>query len=139
MGERRKAREAAVQMLYQWDINRQPVERLLKAFWELGEQPEPVRYFARRLVEGTLAQVDRIDALISEQAERWRLPRMATVDRNVLRVAIYELLFEDTPKKVVINEALEVTKKFSSPQAVQFVNGVLDGVRLKMETPEGAR
>ena len=80
-----------------------------------------------------------IDALISTYAERWRLERMATVDRNILRLAIYEFLYEDTPKKVVINEALEIAKKFSTTEAVQFVNGILDAVRLKIETAKEAQ
>jgi N utilization substance protein B len=133
MPSRRKGRELAVQMLYQWDVGGQPVSKVLESFWQLGEQPESARSFARRLVEGTVGCIDEIDALISAQAEHWRMERMATVDRNVLRLAVYELLHEDTPQKVVINEALEITKKFSSPEAVQFVNGILDGVRIELE------
>ena len=120
-------------MLYQWDVGAQPVGKVLESFWRLGEQPKSARSFARKLVEGTIANVGEIDVLISEHAEHWRMERMATVDRNVLRLAVYEFLREDTPKKVVINEALEITKKFSTPEAVQFINGILDAVRLKLE------
>jgi N utilization substance protein B len=135
MSGRRKGRELAVQMLYQWDVAAQPVDEVLESFWRLGEQPESARAFARRLVEGTAAHVGEIDALVSEHAEHWRMDRMATVDRNILRLAVYEFLHEDTPKKVVINEALEITKKFSTPEAVQFINGILDAVRLELEAP----
>jgi N utilization substance protein B len=115
------------------------VDKVLESFWQLGDQPEAARAFARELLEGTLGHLTEVDALISEHAERWRLERMAMVDRNVLRLAVYELLYEDTPSKVVINEALEVTKKFSTDEAVQFVNGILDAVRLKIETAKEAQ
>jgi N utilization substance protein B len=105
----------------------------------LREQPEAARVFAIGLVEGTLANLEAIDGLIAEHTERWRLERMALVDRNVLRMAICEFLQEDTPRKVVINEALEVTKKYSTPEAVQFVNGILDAVKMKLELREEAR
>jgi N utilization substance protein B len=120
-------------MLYQWDVGGQSVASVLESFWQLGGQPESARSFAGRLVEGTVGCVDEIDALISEHAEHWRVERMAAVDRNVLRLAVYEFLHEDTPKKVVINEALEVTKKYSTPEAVQFINGILDAVRLELD------
>jgi N utilization substance protein B len=123
-------------MLYQSEISGEPVARVQESFWKLGEAPEEVRSLAHRLFEGTLAHAEEIDALIEKHAEHWRLPRMAAVDRNILRLAIYEFLYEDVPKRVVINEALEVTKKFSNPEAVQFVNGVLDAVRLSIEAPE---
>ncbi len=126
-------------MLYQWDLNRQPVDRLLESFGRLGEGRQGAREFARRLVRATLEGLDEIDALIAEHAEHWRLSRMATVDRNVLRLAICEFLHEDTPKKVVINEALELAKKFSTPEAAQFVNGILDAVRLKVEAASEVR
>jgi N utilization substance protein B len=139
MPGRRKGRELAVQMLYQWDVTRPSMERLQESFWSLREQPAAARGFAIRLVEGTLANLEAIDGLITEHTEKWRLERIALVDRNVLRMAICEFLHEDTPKKVVINEALEVTKKYSTPEAVQFVNGILDAVLTKIETREEAR
>jgi N utilization substance protein B len=139
VGSRRKGRELAVQMLYQWDIDRQPVRVLLESFGRLGEQPESARTFGRRLVEGTLSHLPEIDALIEAHAENWRLSRMAAVDRSVLRLAVYEFLREQTPKRVVINEALEIAKKYSSAEAAQFVNGVLDAVRARLEAPSEAR
>ena len=133
MGARRKGRESAVQMLYQWELTGEPVKKVLDSFKTLGEGSDASRDFARYLVEGTLAHREEIDPLIEAQAEKWRIERMSTVDRNILRVAVYELLFEPTPRTVVINEALEVTRRFSSEDAVAFVNGVLDGVRQKLE------
>ena len=125
-------------MLYQWDVSRPSMDRLQESFWSLREQPEAARVFAIRLVEGALANLEAIDGLISQHTERWRLERMAMVDRNVLRMAICEFLQEDTPKKVVINEALEITKKYSTREAVQFVNGILDAVRIGLEPREEA-
>ncbi len=126
-------------MLYQWDMNRQPVERVLESFGRLGEGQQSGWEFARRLVKVTLESLDEIDALIGEHAEHWRLSRMAAVDRNVLRLAVCEFLHESTPKKVVINEALELAKKYSTPEAAQFVNGILDAVRLEVEAASEAR
>jgi len=126
-------------MLYQWDVNRQSPAEVLESFSQLGGQPEAAARFARRLVEGTLAHLEEIDVAISEHADHWRLSRMATVDRNVLRLASYELLHEDTPEKVVIDEALEVVKRFSAPDAVGFVNAILDAVRLERNTAGEAR
>ena len=92
-----------------------------------------VRHAAAATPVDILPPQEEIDALISEHAERWRLERMSTVDRNILRLAIYELLDGETPKKVIINEALEVAKKFSTPEAVHFINGILDAVRQRIE------
>jgi N utilization substance protein B len=123
-------------MLYQWDISHEPVAEVLESFWKLSDSSPDARDFAKRLVEGTLSHLEGIDELLGKHAEHWKLPRMATVDRNILRLAIYEFLYEEAPKKVVINEALEIAKRFSSPEAAQFVNGVLDAVRLAIEAPE---
>lgn len=138
MPARRKGRELAVQMLYQWDIGRQPVEIVLESFWQLTEGSEASQGYTRRLVMGTLEHLDAIDRLISSHADNWRLERIAAVDRNIMRLAIFEFLHEDTPKKVVINEALEVAKKFSTADAVQFINGILDAVKLTLETTKEA-
>ena len=125
-------------MLYQWDISCQPIDRVAESFWQLTESPEASQRYTRRLVMGTVSNLEQIDVLISEHAEHWRLDRIASVDKNIMRLAIYEFLYEDTPKKVVINEALEVTKKFSTPNAVQFINGILDAVRLTLEATKEA-
>jgi N utilization substance protein B len=138
MGSRRKGREAALQMLYQWEVTREPLERLYESFSRLAPALGESEDLARRLLEGTLEHLSEIDALIEAQAEHWKLARMAAVDRNVLRLAIYEFLFEPTPKNVVINEALEVTRRFSSEEAVEFVNGILDGVWQRLEAAREA-
>ncbi len=138
VGSRRKGRELAVQMLYQWEMSEEPVARVQESFWKLREAADKTRSLAQRLLEGTVEHLGEIDELITKHAEHWRLPRMAAVDRNILRLAIYEFLYEEVPKPVVINEALEVTKRFSSPDAVQFVNGVLDAVRASIEAPEAS-
>lgn len=128
MGARRKGRELALQMLYQWDVSREPVENVIESSSELQNAGDAAREFASRLVEGTVDRVEEIDKILIETSEHWRLGRMSMVDRNVLRLAVYELLDKSTPPGVVINEALEVAKRFSSPESAGFVNGVLDAV-----------
>ena len=120
-------------MLYQWDVTQQPLEQIVASTNELQKAGDEARDFARMLVAGAIRRIDEIDANISRQSESWRLDRMATVDRNILRVAIFEFMETETPKKVVINEALEVAKRFSAPDAVSFINGVLDAVCASIE------
>lgn len=132
MGARRKGRELALQMLYQWDVSREPVESVIESSSELQRASEAAREFASRLVEGTVDRIEEIDKILIETSEHWRLGRMSTVDRNVLRLAVYELLEKSTPPGVVINEALEVAKRFSSPESAGFVNGVLDAVNQEL-------
>jgi N utilization substance protein B len=131
---RHRAREAALQMLYQWEVGRASVHEAIVTYWPAhddGEKvPEGQREFANGLVRGTIARVEEIDRLLSSHAQNWRVARMAVLDRLVLRLATYELLAEpDTPAKVVINEALELALAYSGDEAVVFVNGVLDAVR----------
>ena len=133
MGVRRKGRELALQMLYQWDVTRAPFGEVVWSIGEIRNPSEEARDFGRSLAEGTIRRVEEIDALISAQSDSWRLSRMAAVERNILRVAVYEFLDTETPKRVVINEALEITKRFSAPDAVSFVNGVLDAVCANIE------
>ncbi|MCA1608775.1 MAG: transcription antitermination factor NusB, partial [Acidobacteria bacterium] len=92
-----------------------------------------LRDFANKLVNGSLENLETIDAKIRSRAEHWRIERMAVVDRNVLRLAVYEFLFEDTPHTVVINEALEIARRFSSFEATQFINGILDAIKIDLE------
>jgi N utilization substance protein B len=125
-------------MLFQHDIGAQPVDELLRTYWsELGgEYTEDVKEFASQLVQGTLAGVEEIDSRIRDRAENWRISRMAVVDRNILRLAVYEFLHEaDTPKTVVINEALEIARRFSTFEATQFINGILDAIKRDLESP----
>jgi transcription antitermination protein NusB len=130
MGLRRTARECALQMLYQHDVGKQVPAMILDSFWEMNEQPEKVREFATELFRGTVSRIKEIDRLIQGHTKNWRLSRMAAVDRNVLRLAVFELLSDvKTPDTVVINEALEIAKKFSTNESAQFVNGVLDSIK----------
>ena len=179
MGSRRKARECALQMLYQWDLGKDSPETVEQTFWSssaeppekgpakgrkkrpganpksetdsspkkeakleapietktdpkkapTGNQAESLRSFANRLFAGTVEAVEEIDRLIRRHAEHWRLERMAVIDRNILRLGIYEIRHhQETPPVVVINEALEIARKFSGEQSVQFINGLLDHI-----------
>jgi len=130
MGSRRKSRELVLQMLFQADMGGQSAEDVRRTFWgERKTVEEEVRSFSEELFAAAMERRPEIDTLIERHAEHWRIDRMAAVDRNVLRGAVAELLaFPATPKAVVINEALEIARKFSSPEAVQFINGVLDSV-----------
>jgi len=136
MGTRRKARECALQMLFAADVAKTPSGFLTKNFWaELGEDSfdEATREFSNQIVVGTLREIEKIDETIRTRAEHWRIERMAIVDRNVLRFAVYEFLFTDTPHTVVINEALEIARRFSTFEATQFINGILDAVKHDLE------
>ncbi len=130
MGTRRKSRELALQMLFQADMGRQTAEDVRRTFWaERNHVDAGVRAFADDLLRVALDRAGEIDHLIERRAAHWRMERMAAVDRNLLRMAVAEFLgFPTTPKPVVINEALEIARKFSSPESVQFINGVLDSV-----------
>ena len=134
---RHRARQAAVQMLYQCEVGQHDIEEVVRTFWSAnlpGSEgaPENVRTFAEQLVRMTQANLDKIDPLIVETAEHWRLSRMAALDRIILRLAISEFLDGSTPRNVVINEALELAKTFSGEESVKFVNGILDAVKKKM-------
>lgn len=134
---RHRARQAAVQMLYQWEVGRQDIDDVLRTFWAAdmpGAEgaPESVRTFAEQLVRSTIANISKIDPLITDTAEHWRLSRMAALDRLILRLAIGEFLDAGTPRNVVINEALELAKTFSGEESAKFVNGILDAVKKKL-------
>jgi len=136
MGTRRKARECALQMLFAADVAKTSGDVLTRNYWaELGEPTfdEETREFADLLSVGTLREVEKIDTTIRTRAEHWRIERMAIVDRNVLRLAVYEFLFSDTPHTVVINEALEIARRFSTFEATQFINGILDAIKHDLE------
>ena len=129
MGARRKARELALQMLYEHDVSGTEPQEMFRRSEDLQKASEGIRSFTERLVSGTLVHRDDLDVIISRQAEHWRLARMPVVDRNILRLALFELLHEpETPRPVVIDEALEIAKRFSTPRSSQFINGILDGV-----------
>jgi N utilization substance protein B len=141
MGARRKARICALQMLFQYDIAQPPVDELAGSYWEsFGDDMGNVaRDFSNKLALGAISRLDEIDDLIKRRAEHWRIKRMAVVDRNILRLAIYEFLCEaDTPKTVVINEALEIARRFSTFEATQFINGILDAIKRDLESNQTA-
>jgi transcription antitermination protein NusB len=135
MGTRRKSRELALQMLFQADMGKQSLEEVRRTFWnERDSVGADVRGFADDLFRVATDRTTEIDELIVGHAEHWRMERMAAVDRNILRAAVSELLgFPETPRAVIINEALEIARKFSSPESVQFINGVLDSVGRDLE------
>ncbi len=136
MGTRRKSRELALQMLFQSDMAGQNTEEVRRTFWdERKNVGNDVRGFADDLFRVAHDRAAEIDKLIERHAEHWRMERMATVDRNILRGGVAEFLaYPGTPKAVIINEAIEIARKFSSPDSVGFINGVLDGVARELET-----
>ncbi len=128
MGYRRKAREYALQMLYQYDISHE-FKYLIEGYWGGKEAPEDVKEFSSNLVEGVIKNLSMIDSKISQSASNWSIDRMAVVDRNILRMAIYELLFvKDIPVKVTINEAIEIAKRYGGDDSGSFINGILDRI-----------
>jgi N utilization substance protein B len=136
MGSRRKARECALQMLFAADVAEMSANDVVRTYWaELGEAEldETARDFATRLAAGTLANLELLDDRIRSRAEHWRISRMAVVDRNILRLAVYEFLYEPTPRTVAINEALEIARRFSTYEATQFINGILDAIKRDLD------
>jgi N utilization substance protein B len=136
---RHLGRESALQMLYQWEVGRTDIAEVVQTYWEV-ERPdaaspsEGLRRFATELAAGTVRHLAEIDPIIAASAEHWRLERMAAIDRAILRLAVYEFLHAaETPRKAVINEALELAKTFSTDDAVKFVNGILDGIKRRLE------
>jgi len=137
---RRRAREAALQILYQWDVGRGDVDRAVETFFghqwpDVHPAAEDVQSFASGLAHDTVAGLPAIDALVAETAQNWRPERMAVLDRLILRMAVCELMRDvDTPPAVVINEALELARTFSTEDAVKFINGMLDAIRKQLKT-----
>ncbi|MGH9817713.1 MAG: transcription antitermination factor NusB [Candidatus Acidiferrales bacterium] len=138
MSIRRKAREYALQMLYQWEVSGQKPHAVESAFWKGARSEKNTRVFANELFEGAVGWVKEIDKLLGQHAQNWRLDRMAAIDRNILRLGVYELRYcSDAPPKVVINEALELAKKFCDAEGPAFVNGILDSVNKAVEKENG--
>src|SRR3954468_1610710 len=137
---RHRAREAALQILYQWDLARRDIVKTAGTFFELqwpdtDAPPDDLREFATALARETSERLSEIDPLIADTAERWRPERMAILDRLILRMAVCELVRDpETPSAIVINEALELARTFSSEESVKFINGMLDAIRKKLET-----
>jgi N utilization substance protein B len=144
---RHAAREAAVQMLYQWEVGGTPIEDVARTFWTQTPRSEgswdtqqdagageAVQRFAGELARGVVSAVPTLDPMIAEAAQHWRLERMAIIDRLILRLAVYEFLHQpETPARVIINEALELTRTFSTGDAIRFINGMLDGLRRSLQ------
>jgi len=138
--KRRKAREHALQILFQLDIRKEkPSAAVLRHFWAEYQPDDEVKAFAEEIVKGTHKHLTEINKLIHESAKNWSLDRMAVVDRNVLRMAVYEILYRmDIPTSVTINEAIEVARKFGTDDSGSFVNGILDSVaRMTGKLEEG--
>ena len=129
-GTRRKSRELAMQMLFQADLGKQTPEQVRATFWRAGDAVEPeVRGFAEDLFRSASTHQERIDELIAANSRHWRLERMPAVDRNLLRMAIGEMLaFKSTPFPIVINEALEIGRRYCAPESINFLNGILDAI-----------
>ena len=132
---RTKSREFAMQMLFQWDMSNQEPLRLESNFWKSAKAAAQTRTYANQLFEGAAHDSQALDELISKYAANWRLDRLAAIDRAILRLALHEMRTTATPAKVVINEAVELAKKFSSEESGGFVNGILDTFRKAM--PDG--
>jgi N utilization substance protein B len=137
VGERRRARECALQLLYQLDLSPEAVETAIELFW-VGKRSRPqVREFTLDLVRGAMERREWIDGVLASISHHWRVSRMAAVDRNILRLALYEMVFlRSTPPIVVINEAIEIAKRFGNDDSGPFINGILDALRLRLERGE---
>ncbi|HEY1766322.1 MAG TPA: transcription antitermination factor NusB [Terracidiphilus sp.] len=129
-GKRRKSRELAMQMLFQADVGKQNPDEVRKTFWQAREEVEAeTRGFSEDLFRVAKAREEEIDAILERHSENWKLSRMSAVDRNVLRMAVAELIgFPGTPAPIVINEALEIARRYSAPESINFLNGVLDAI-----------
>jgi transcription antitermination protein NusB len=141
---RHRARQQALQLLFQWDVRRTPVEEIIRGYYDsllVNEdsvgKPRPDE-FAELLLRGVIEDIAAVDDLITRHAAHWRIERMPTVDRNILRIAVHEMRKTDTPPAVVIDEALELARRFSGEESVHFVNGVLDAVRRELPASAAA-
>jgi N utilization substance protein B len=138
MGRRTKARECAFQLLYQWEITGDPMEQVLDGFWRLRSGTPHMRAMAERLACGAQSRTAELDAAIAEAATHWRIDRIAPVDRTILRLGAYELLAEEaTPAPVILDEAVELAKRFGEADSPSFVNGVLDAIRRRVRDVAG--
>ena len=136
---RHRAREAAIQMLYQWEVGRLSMPEVHQTFWSHDDEAEEqlaadLRDVSVGLADGVVSTVEQLDPMIAEAAEHWRIERMNVMDRLILRLAVYEFLHRpETHAKIIINEALELARSFSGDEAVRFINGILDGIRRTLE------
>lgn len=137
MSSRRKSRECALQMLFQWEINSYPPDEIRKAFWQQNPSDPETRRFAEDLFRLFLENQEGIDETISRHAQNWHLERMPGVDRNTMRVAVAELLSSETPRAVILDEAIEIARRFSTDDSSNFVNGVLDAIVRELQGQDG--
>jgi N utilization substance protein B len=134
MGIRRKARENALKILYSSEVGDHPVEEAIQRFWEDFEPSEEGREFTEKIVRGTLDRLAELDAVIQGVSTHWKISRMACVDRNILRMAAYEIFYvEEIPKRVTLNEAIEIAKRYGTEDSWAFINGILDKLALDMD------
>lgn len=137
MGVRRRGREYALQMLYAMDLTAYEPDEVFAGFNAIQDLNRDAFYYARRLVDGVHGHLEEIDAVLARFAEHWKIHRMAAVDRNLLRLGIYELMYlKDIPFPIIINEALEIVKEFSDQEGTQFVNGILDAASREFRPDE---
>jgi N utilization substance protein B len=137
MGVRRRGREYALQMLYAMDVTGYQPDQVFAGFYAIQDLNRDAFYYARRLVDGVHGHLEEIDTALARYAEHWKIHRMAVVDRNLLRLGLYELMFvKEIPFPIVINEALEIVKEFSDQEGTQFLNGILDAARKEFRTEE---
>jgi N utilization substance protein B len=130
MGQRRKAREDTLRILFRLEFENKQIEKTLDQYWKSKKASEEIKEYSTWLVNGVISDQAKIDNIIQQVSEHWRISRMALVDRNILRMAVFELLYEEKiAPAIVINEAIEIAKKYSGEEAATFVNGILDAVR----------
>lgn len=130
MGQRRKAREDTLRILFRLEFENKQIEKTLDQYWKSKKASEEIKEYSTWLVNGVISDQAKIDNIIQQVSEHWRISRMALVDRNILRMAVFELLYEEEiAPAIVINEAIEIAKKYSGEEAATFVNGILDAVR----------
>lgn len=137
--KRRRAREYALQILFQVELTGSPFnDQVLKDFWEENNEDGEVKDFTAQIVRSTLNHVGEIDEIIKKAAEHWSVERMAVIDRNILRAATYELAYrKDIPSSVIMNEAIEIAKKYSTEESASFINGILDRIAQSLSIPAG--
>ena len=134
MGQRRKAREETLRILFRLEFESTQVEKTLNQYWENKKASEEIKEYCNWLVNGIISNQPKIDNIIQQVSEHWRISRMAIVDRNILRMAVFELVYEENiAPAIVINEAIEIAKKYSGDEAATFVNGVLDAIRKSLK------
>lgn len=135
MGGRRKAREETLRILFRLEFENTHFEKTLIQYWENRKTSEEIKEYSTWLVNGIISHQEKIDNIIQRVSEHWRISRMALIDRNILRMAVFELLYEENiAPPIVINEAIEIAKKYSGDKAATFVNGILDAIRKKLKS-----